>query len=317
MGANVARCLSFLRVLILRSLHEFQEDNSLQTAAAIAYYALFSLFPLLIFLAGVTGLFLNEQAQTDIVDAVLRTVPLDQQEGRRTVQDAVHSIARPGSLALGIAGLLGMAWAATAMFAIVRQALTRAYGLPRHRPYFQQKLVDLALVIAFGAFFAISIGATAFLRIVRARSEEMAALGDVARAVGLLWDISSYLLPLGLSFVAFSVLYSLVPPAHKSLSDVWPGAAFAAAAFEAAKLAFSIYLEHFSRYDLIFGSLGAAASLLFWVYLSAAILLFGAEMVSVYPRARRGDFPPPAPGPPLHVAAWRFLRGLFVSDRPP
>jgi len=317
MGANVARNLSFLRTLILRSLHEFQEDNSLQTAAAIAYYALFSLFPLLIFLAGVTGLFLNERAQASIVDAVLRAVPLDSQEGRRTVQNAVHSIAQPGSLALGIAGLLGMAWAATAMFAVVRQALTRAYGLPHQRPYFQQKLVDLAMVVAFGAFFAVSISATAFLRIVRARSEEMAALGDVARAVGLLWDVSSYLLPMGLSFVAFSVLYSLVPPSHKSLADVWPGAAFAAATFEAAKLAFSIYLEHFSRYDLIFGSLGAAASFLFWVYLSAAVMLFGAEMASVYPRARRGDFPPPPPGPPLHIAAWRFLRGLFVSDGPP
>lgn len=313
----MARYLNFFRTLFLRSLHEFQEDNSLQTAAAIAYYALFSLFPLLIFLAGVTGLFLSEDAQASITDAVLRAVPLDQQEGRRTVQNAVHSIARPGSLALGIAGLLGMAWAATAMFGVVRQALTRAYGLPHKRPYFQQKLVDFALVIAFGAFFAVSISATAFLRVARTRSEEMAAVGDIARALGFLWDVSSYLLPLGLSFVAFTVLYSLAPPVRKRLADVWLGAAFAAAAFEAAKLAFSIYLEHFSRYDLIFGSLGAAASFLFWVYLSAAIMLFGAKMASVYPRARHGSLPPPAPGPPLPTAAWRFLRGLFVSDRPP
>lgn len=285
----------------------------MQTAAAISYYALFSLFPLLIFVTGVFGLFVqSDRVQQDIVDAVLRNIPLDQQEGRQTVAQAVHGVAGSGGAVLGVLGLVGMGWAATSMFAVIRQALDRAYRVERPRPYFQQKLADFGLVIGFGLFFVVSIGATAFLRIVRARSVHMALLGDAAERAGFLWDASSYLIPLVFSFVAFSVVYSLVPAEHKRVRDVWPGALFAALVFEATKLGFSVYLEHFSRYDLVFGSLGAAASFLFWVYLSAAIMLFGAEMASEYPRVRAGEYAGAPPGPPLGEAMWRFVRGLFV-----
>ncbi len=287
----------------------------MQTAAAISYYALFSLFPLLIFVAGVFGLFLrSDRLQHDIVDTVLRNVPLDQQEGRQTVTDAVHGVAGASSTALGILGLVGMAWAATSMFSVIRQALDRAYRVESQRPYFQQKLIDLGLVAGFGLFFVVSIAATAFLRIVRARSHHMAFLGDAAESAGFLWDASSYVIPLAFSFVAFTVVYSQVPAEHKRLADVWPGALFAALVFEATKLGFSVYLEHFSRYDLVFGSLGAAASFLFWVYLSAAIMLFGAEMASEYPRVRAGEYAGGPPGPPLRNEVWRFVRGLFVRE---
>lgn len=315
MGLKVVGRIRFARELFLCALRQFQKNNGLQTAAAIAFYTLFSLFPLLIFLAGVAGLFLGgEQAQREIVDAVLRAVPLDQQEGRRTVANAVHSITSRENAWLGLVALLGMAWSATAMFSVVRQALNRAYRVEMQRPYFQQKLVDLALVLGFGLFFAVSMGATAFLRIARARSEDLAAVGDVAQGGGPLWDAASYAVPLVFSFVAFALVYSLVPAEHKRLADVWPGAAAAAMVFEATKLAFSVYLEHFSRYDLIFGSLGAAASFLFWVYLAAAIMLFGAEIASEYPRLRGAQPPPAAPGPPLREALWRWVRSLFLRS---
>jgi len=83
------------------------------------------------------------------------------------------------------------------------------------------------------------------------------------------------------------------------------------------KIAFSIYLENFSNYDLVFGSLGAVAAFLFWVYLSANILLLGAEVASEYPRVLRGDYaearPPPAR--PLRETVRARLRGLFVHER--
>lgn len=315
MGLKVVGGIRFARELFLRALRQFQEDRGLQTAAAIAYYTLFSVFPLLIFLAGAAGLFLgSERAQREIVDAVLGAVPLDQQEGRRTVANAVQSITSPENAWLGLLGLLGMAWSATAMFSVVRQALNRAYRVEVQRPYFQQKLVDLALVMGFGLFFAASTAASAFFRIARARSEDVAALGDVAQGGGLLWDAASYVVPLVFSFVAFTLLYSLVPAEHKRLADVWPGAAAAAVVFEATKFVFSFYLEHFSRYDLIFGSLGAAAIFLFWVYLAAAIMLFGAELASEYPRLRGAEVPPAAPGPPLRQALWRWVRSLFLRS---
>ena len=111
------------------------------------------------------------------------------------------------------------------------------------------------------------------------------------------------------------LLYCIVPAARVRPRDVWPGALAAAVLFDVAKIGFSIYLEHFSSYDLVYGSLGAVASFLVWLYLGASIMLFGAEVASEYPRVRRGDYDRGPPGPRRSPAetlrAW--ARGLFAT----
>ena len=310
--------MRFILTLARRSIEKFFDDNCTQMAAAISYYVLFSLFPLLIFLVGVLGLFLQDsQLQKDIVNNVLDFVPLSEDEGRDQVTEAVKGVAGVSSGALGLFGLLGMAWSASSMFGIIRRSLNKAYDLDYPRPLVQQKLLDLAMVPALGLFFLASIAATGFLRVVRQRSEDIPRLGDAADRAGLLWDAASFLVPLILSFAAFALLYWLVPAAKIRPRDVWPGALVAAVLFEIAKIAFSIYLEHFASYDLVYGSLGAVASFLVWIYLGANILLFGAEVASEYPRVRRGDYdqPPPGPGRPLAETIRAKVRGLFVLDR--
>src|SRR3989304_1355994 len=104
--------LRFVKVLASRSVRAFQADHCTLMAAAISYYALLSLFPLLIFAVGMTGLFLrNEGLQRDVIDQVLEFVPFSEDEGRDAVAKAVRSIANTGSSStLGVLGLLGAAW---------------------------------------------------------------------------------------------------------------------------------------------------------------------------------------------------------------
>jgi membrane protein len=308
----------FLLTLSRRSVEEFFSDNCTQMAAAISYYVLFSLFPLLIFLVGVLGLFLQNSAlQEDVIDAVLENIPLSEDQGRNDVTEAVRGVAGVGSGALGVLGLIGMAWSGSNMFGIIRRSINTAYDLEYQRPLVQQKLLDLAMVAGMGAFFLVSIGATGFLRVVRQRSEDIPHLGDAAEQAGFMWDATSFLIPLGLSFLAFAFLYWVVPATKVRVRDVWLGALVAAFRFEMTKIAFSIYLENFSNYDVVFGSLGAVAAFLFWVYLSANILLLGAEVASEYPRVLRGDYAEarPAPARPLRETVVTRLRGLFVHER--
>jgi membrane protein len=307
----------FLLTLSRRSLEEFFADNCTQMAAAISYYVLFSLFPLLIFLVGVLGLFLqNSGLQEDVINAVLDNIPLSEDQGRNDVTQAVRGVAGVGSGALGVFGLIGMAWSGSNMFGIIRRSLNQAYDLEYQRPFVQQKLLDLAMVAGLGFFFMVSISATAFLRVVRQRSGDIPHLGDAAEQAGLLWDITSFLMPFVLSFIAFLVMYWIVPATNVRLRDVWPGALLAAALFESGKVGFTIYLQNFGNYDVVFGSLGAVAAFLFWVYLSANILLLGAEVASEYPRVLRGDYAEAKAGParPLRETVRARLRGLFVQD---
>ncbi|MBI1884732.1 MAG: YihY/virulence factor BrkB family protein [Chloroflexi bacterium] len=305
--------------LLGRALREFSEDNCTQMAAAISYYVLFSLFPLLIFLVGVLGLFLqNKDLQVKMIDGVLDFIPLSEEQGRNDVTEAVRGVAGVASGALGVVGLLGMAWAGSNMFGAIRRSLNTAFDVEQRRPLVQQKLVDFALMAGLFVFLLASVAATVFLRTVREFSDDIAYLGAAAAAAGFPWDAASFLVPALLTFLAFLALYRLAPAASLRLADVWPGAVAAALLFEVAKVAFTLYLQNFGNYDVVFGSLGAVAAFLFWIYLSANVMLLGAEIAAQYSRLRRGEYAPPEPAEPalpLHERLKSGLKSLFVRER--
>lgn len=312
----------FIKTLGERSVREYLKDDCGQLAASISYYALFSLFPLLIFAVSVAGLVIRDRGvQDDIINEVLKNIPLNESDGRNSVTEAVRGVGDSSRGALGLLGLIGMAWAGSSLFGALRKALNTAFDdSESKRPFVPQKAIDLGLVLALAGFFLLSIGATAFLRIVRANSTHLGALGDAAENTGLLWDAASYAIPLVFSFIAFTALYCLVPSRLRSPLEVWPGALIAAPVFEVAKLGFSFYIENFTSYEVVLGSLGAVAAFLFWLYVSANIMLFGAEVAAEYPRVPSAGYKQPAMiglKPPLTQRAWDAFRGLFVSARNP
>jgi membrane protein len=308
-----------LRLLAAKTVSEFSADNCSQMSAAISYYVLFSLFPLLVFVVGVMGVLLQDSSlQQDLIDSILKLIPLSQDQGRNDVTEAVRGVAGVGSGALGLLGLLGMAWSGSNMFGVVRRSLNVAYDLDVHRPFVRQKLLDLTMTLAFAPFFLSSLAATAFLRIARQASADVPVAGSLSQKLGFGWDLSSLMIPIVLSFIAFSFLYWFVPNARIRLRDVWPGALLAALLFEAVKVGFGVYLENFSNYDVVFGSLGAVVAFLFWVYLSASILLLGAEVASEYPRVMRGDYDQVTedrPSRPLLTTVANLFHGLLFHRK--
>ena len=312
----------FVKTLFQRSAAEYVRDDCGALAASISYYTLFSLFPLLIVVVAIAGLLIQDRGvQQDIVDEVLKNIPLNEGEGRDSVTNAVRDVAGTASGALGILGLAGMAWAGSSLFGALRKALNTAFDdRESKRPFFQQKAIDLGLVLALAVFFLASIGATAFLRIARTNSARLGALGDVADSAGPLWDLASYAIPLVFSVIAFTALYCLVPSRLRSPRDVWPGAVVAALVFEIAKLGFSAYIENFTHYNLVLGSLGAIAVFLLWIYVSANIMLFGAEVASEFRQVPEKGYEQPAMEglkPPLTQRAWEAFRALFLRTREP
>jgi membrane protein len=257
-------------------------------AAAISYYALFSLFPLLIFMVSIFGIFLQSSSlQKDLIDRVLEFLPLTPDKGRNEVRDAVDAIAGI-SIPLSMVGLLGLAWSASAMFGAIRTALNVAWDVKTPRHFVKQKLLDLGMVAGIGVFFLLSIGTTALLRTTQDASSDI--LGPLSSNAAFFWRAVPHLMPAIFSFGAFIVLYRFVPAAPIKIGDVWPGALIATIFFETIKNGFSFYVANFGHYDVVYGSLGAVVALLFWMYLSAVALLFGAEVASEYPRVMSGKY---------------------------
>ena len=319
LGTRGREAFAFLKTLTVESVREFGDDNCSQLAAAISYYVLFALFPLAIFATGVMGLLLQDtQLEEDIIDSIIDFLQISEEgERQNDIADAIRDVSGSASGLLGVVGLFGAAWAGSNMFGVIRRSINIAYDLEYHRPFVQQKLVDLALVGGMGPFFLLSIGATAFLRSSREFSGDLGPLGELAEQAGFLWDAGSLLIPFTLSFSAFLVLYWIVPNTPVKPRDVWPGALVAALLFELTKFGFSIYLETLGQSNVVFGALGGVAIFLFWVFISANILLFGAEIAAEYPRVRRGDYDTGDHGPsePLRDRIRRSIRHLFVEDR--
>jgi membrane protein len=175
------------------------------------------------------------------------------------------------------------------------------------------------MVLFFLPFLLASIAATTALRAAQARSSEFALLGELADDLGPFWWLASILLPMLFSFLAFAFLYGFVPVTRPRLRYVLPGAIIASLLFELTKIGFSIYIEHFENYDVVFGSLGAVVAFMFWVYLSASILLYGAELIAHLPVALEKERQPTLedarPPVPLSTKIARILKGFVISPK--
>lgn len=285
-------------------IEDFARDQCLSYAAAISYWALFSIFPLLLVLMAALGAFVHNPSDRErAVDAVFNL--LGQSITRDTIQTQVTALAHSGGK-VGAIGLVLALWSATSVFAAVRAGIAAVWGRQTAPPFVRGKLIDLAMVLTIGALVVLSILATAVLTAIEGFSTELfgASIGVTTRT---LIGLGGLLVPCTLAFVAFALAYLSVPgdgsvPGGGSvpgdslrLTDVWQGALVGAILFEPLQIGFGIYLSHFANYSPVYGSLGAVIALLTFMYLSAAILLLGAEVTKAAVRAKRGSLTP-SPG---------------------
>jgi len=277
---------AFATRLVKRTLSEFTDDGCPQLAASIAYHVLFSIFPLVIVLAAVTGIVLSATgSQARVVNTIVSNVPLSQSgddQLRRLLIGATGNLS-----AVGLVGIVGLFYSASGMMAALRVALNSAWDVEQRRPYLRGKLVDVGLVFLVSLLGISSLGLTIASRFVGAHS-------------GVSWA-PSLLGPLVLAFGVSLFLFRVVPAAEVRLGDAWIPALFVAASFTAAENLFAVYVSHFGNYNAVYGSLGAVIAFMFFVYLVSEMFLLGAEAAAEWPRVRlsleRGEVE--EPGPPL------------------
>ncbi|MEO6881305.1 MAG: YihY/virulence factor BrkB family protein [Mycobacteriaceae bacterium] len=270
-------------LLTRRSAAEFIDDDCPQLAAAVSYHVLLSIFPLMIMVASLFGLFADRQSVRDnVVNGVTTYVPLSP-SGQQSLGDLVGQL-QGGVAAVGLIGLLGLFISASGMMTAVRRALTAAWDADTCRTFVRGKLLDLGLVVVAGIILTFSFALTIGVRLARSGSagaaDAFGPLGPLVEATG--WLVG-FFVPTLLAFALFSYLYSVVPAVDTRFVDIWPGALVGALGFQVLKEGFAFYLDHFANYNAIYGSLGAAAAFIFFVYLSANVFLFGAEVASERP----------------------------------
>src|SRR3972149_6973761 len=236
---------------MVEAYKKFLQDGAPDLAASIAYSALFSIFPLLLGVVAAAGLIGDEAVvRRAIVETLARIAPPATAEFvDRNVQEAIR-LRGP----FGILAIVGLFWSATAVASTVRNALNRVLSVVQPRPYLFRKLIDLVLVGLASLIVTL----------------ETSTLARLASTVG----------PVILSTLTFLVIYLYLPNVRIRWTNAIIGALVAGLLFEGIKQAFFWYLQTFARYQLVYGSLTGIIVFLVWMYLSSAILLFGAELAS-------------------------------------
>jgi membrane protein len=277
--------------LVRQTLSRWVEDRAPRLGAALAYYTLFALAPLLMIVIAVAGLVFGQAAaEGRIVEQIEDVVGAD---AARALQAMIASARRPGSgLRATLIGVAVVLLGASGLVTELQDALNFIWRAPP-RPRLgvlatvRGRLISLALVVGIGFLFLVSLASSAALA-AAARSVGEMLPGQLYVAYGL--QLLNFVLSVGAVTVLFATIYKFLPDVDIAWSDVWVGAGFTALLFTIGETLVGLYLG-VSSVGSPYGAAGSIVVLLVWVYYSAQLLFLGAEFTWVYahrgPRAAR------------------------------
>lgn len=264
--------------VLASAIHNFIDDDMSTYAAALAYHILFALFPFIIFLIALSGFFeLSDMFEWLRQQAKSFLPPLAMDQVNRVIDEL--QLPQKGLLSFGAIMAL---WLASQGVRAIMAAMNVAYDTAESRPAW--KLYPLSLLYTTGIAFLLLFAASLLI-------VGLQAMQWLAQLVGLeqlfvsLWAwlrLPAALLVLSL-VIAF-VYYAAPNVAHR-FRLLTPGSILSVIIWLAASLGFSFYVQNFGNYNVMYGSIGAVIVLLLYIYLSAATLLFGAEVNAVIERA--------------------------------
>ena len=294
-----SRTVYFLFFIPRDLVNDFLVKNCTQFAAAISFYALFSLFPLTLAVVSGLSFFLGDpESGIDLAHQISALAPVSSDWVGATIAGVVEKRA-----ITGLAAVIGLLWASNAVFGAIRKGVNAAWGISTPRPFLSERLIDLSLTFGAALLILISISTTtirSFFGLVinwaqaQLCGEELTeapiirfdgiCMFDPAFVFGGILDLIAPIFAPLLTLSTFIVLYRFLPNTAVHVRDVWPGALIAAISFEALKSVFVWYVTAYPAYNVVYGTLGAVVALLAWIYLSAIVLLFGALVTSRYSR---------------------------------
>ena len=288
-----------------RAISGFLEHDALQTAGSMAYFSILSIFQLVVLGVVIGSFFVGEgEARELVVEQVAAGSPLDEE----TVSGIIDSVIESrGTITIISFGFL--LWGALGVFSALSTGISRVFENAPRRPFLQDKLVGLLLMAITGLLAVASVAIGIVTGILQEAASDL--LADLPGGGTVVWLIG-LLLPIFLIFLAFLVIYKVVPNRPVRWDEVLPGAVVAALLWTVLRFGFTWYATSVADYDSTFGPLATGITLLVFLYFASVIVLLGAEfarasalddevglITAADPRLLPVPTePPPAPAPP-------------------
>jgi membrane protein len=287
-----------------RTAAEFREDKLQHWAAALTYYAVLSIFPALLVLVSLVGLFASPERVTRVLtDTVAELGPAT---AAKTFQGPIESLTSSRGTAgvMFVVGVLAALWAASGYVSAFADASNTIYEVDEGRPFWKLKPLQLAVtfvVILLAALVALALVLSG--PIVGALGSSL-GIGDTALTA---WRFAKWPAMVALVLVIFGVLYYTAPNARlRGVSWVTMGALTALAVWIVASIAFALYVANFGSYNKTYGTLGGVVVFLIWLWITNMAILLGAEFNAETERAHQ-----------LHARVPGADRALRMKEREP
>lgn len=261
---------------------EFQNDDGSTMAAAIAYYALFSFFPVVLLMITVSSFFFSSAtAQKEVIAWAERYIPTSGDLIRANIGQILRARG-----AVSLLAILSLLWSGSGIFSALDRAVNRAWNVTELRPFWRQKLLAFGMIVGAGGLLLVSIVSTTFFNVIRRLRLPLTGWQLFGKWL-MFPNLLSTLLPVTLTILIFLLLYKILPNTTVRWSDVWPGALLTSLGWELAKYLFTWYLANFASYNLVYGSVALLIAFLAWSYYTGLILILGAGFTAEFARTRR------------------------------
>lgn len=260
------------RTVAGRTLRETLNDDAQGLAAQLAYYFFLSLFPMLLALVALASLFPLQHLTDDVVRFLQPIMP---REGIEIIRSQMLKVAQGDNVGLLSVGVAGAIWSSSAAMGALVGAINHAYDLTETRPWWKVRLLAIALTIGL-AFFVL-----ASLTLVLAGPQMADALGRHAGMAAVwqwAWKLGQW--PLIVAMIAFgiSLIYHFAPDADQDWTWLTPGSVLATGLWLVGSLGFRAYVVNFGNYEGTYGAIGGMIVLLLWFYVTALVIIIGAEL---------------------------------------
>jgi membrane protein len=270
--------------LLKRSVKDFLKDDMPTYSAALAYSALFALFPFLLFLIALLGFlhipgffdWLLEQGETALPSYGM-------------LEDVVTQIRGQARGSLLSVGIVTAIWGASGGVRSVMNAMNVAFDVEETRPMWKRYVLSVVYTIGIAALFIASAGMMLAGPQLMESVADQAGLGELFVT---LWTWIRWPVLVVLLMLAAALIYHVAPNVDQPFALITPGAAFAVIVWVIASIGFSLYVSNVADYSATYGSIGGIIVLLLFFYVSSAVLLLGAEVNAELHRIERGE---PAP----------------------
>jgi len=256
--------------IVRQAVAGFAEHQGPEVAGSMAYFAVLSLFQVVVLGVIVFSLFIGEgEARRIFVDRLDAALPLEV----GTVGDIVDSIiASRGGIT--VVSIIILAWGSLGFFGALSTGVGRAFAVPARRPFWQDKLIGLVLLAATGTLVIVGVG----IGIAAGIAAELATRVPGGEAGSqLVLSLVGLVVPILLTLLALLIVYRVVPNRKVRWRQAWLGALVATAAFTILRIGFTWFATQVGHYESFFGPISTVISLLVFLHFGGAAVLLGAE----------------------------------------